>query len=263
MRGVANSAAVGRRKSRPIENLDRLGRRLVRSATEDGTATYSSVGKPPVRDGTIVRTNDSLHRVVVEWADDTSGVTGYKYDVKTNPSIREAATPGETIDLSELPPNDRTTLLASLPNPDQKLERLDFDVVIAYADRDAREASVFVPEPEYEYIRYGETVLRFRSAGTKTVTVTTYRIRLETVADSVTEYGDQVLASEGRRVDPSELSPDAREFVRAMLEEGSVERCYPLPDHVEEVMDAFDLGTGPQHVEYDGNWYEFEAFSPD
>lgn len=256
-----NPAEVGRRESRPVDDLGSGARYLVRLASDGGSATFESTRESPVVDGRVVRIGGSLYRVVEQEEEETAA-TGYEYGVDTSEPVRTAATPEETIDLADLPRVDRTTLRVNLYDPEQRVEEASVGpVVFAYTDREAREASAFVPEPEYRYVRYGETVLRFRFAGTSTVTVTPYRIRLVEVADSAAAYGDRVLAEDGRRVAPADLSPEAREFVRTATVE-RVQVCTPTPAHVEEVLDTFGVepSTGDgQHVAYDGNWYEVEA----
>lgn len=259
-------AKVGWRESRSVGELPSSTRYLVRQAADGEVVSLDSTREPPTVDGTVVQVDGTFYRIV-EKSDESTAVTGYEYGVRTGEPTRATPPPGETVALADLIRADRTTLRIQLYDPDREVTGGSVGpVVFAYADPATREASAFVPDPEYEHVRYGETVLRFRPAGTKRMTVTPYRIRLERVAESPAAYGEQVLAAGGRRVDPSDLSPEAREFARTAIESSEAEVCSPAPAHVGEVLDAFGLEIGGgdgRYVAYDGEWYEVSVLHYD
>lgn len=261
--GPLDPESAGREESRPVASLHHFSRHLVLAAEEGDPVTYHARSSPDLREGTVVRVGAEIYRVLVEKTGPFADATGYEYAVETSESIRAAATPGETVEFSALSRPDRTTLLAHLHDPDRDPGEFSGDLLVAYPDAESRERSAFVPEPEYEYLRYGGVVHRVRQTGTRAVRVAPYRVGLEKLADSQAAYGEQVLARRGHRIDPADLSPEAREFLRATMG-GSAERCYPLADHVAEAVDALrGDGGSPLPVKYEGEWYEVDFASFD
>jgi len=208
-----------------------------------------------------VRVDGSVYRIVEE-SDPGTNATGYRYDIQTDESGRTAATPEEPVALTDLPLADRTTLRLALPDPTRDLTEASFDVVFANTDAATGEASAFVPQPTHEYVQYGETTFQFRPAGTTTVTVRPYRVRLVEEAESAAAFGENLLAADGTSVSSEDISADGQNFIETAITEGSAQACSPLPAHVEEALNALDIelgNGGDHHVNDDGNWYEVDA----
>lgn len=265
MNGPLSAADIADAEAREPPELPPTARQLVETASQEGSATYTGATGPPIDEGTVVRLDDAYYRVSIQKGDDGTSVTGYEYTVVTNDSVRENATRGKTVEFDDLPEQDRRSFLAAFGRKaggvqDRQVAKVRVEMLAAYESQAARRKSVFVPESEHRYVRYGPNVFRLDRDGPRTVTVFPFRIGLGTVATSVAAFAEHVRSTEGRTVEPSALSTDAREFVQqGISEEYGTQACYPLPDHVTAVLDAFGLeperGQDARYVHYDGDWY--------
>ncbi|MFB6169858.1 MAG: hypothetical protein ABEJ06_01815 [Haloarculaceae archaeon] len=264
MDGPLDDEGVATRESRSVDRLNPVARRLVETAADEGSATYATPSDPPVEAGTVLRLDGAYERVTVTAGAETT-VTGYDYELATDEEIRKAATESETVAVADLPAHDAATFVSAFGGKadgirDRAVAGATLSMLVAYADADERESSVFVPDPDYRYVRYGETVFRVRLVETREVTVVTYRVGTEQVAASASAYAEQIRDESGRHVDPDSLSADARAFVEDGMEEHGTSACYPLPDHVTAVLDAFGIDPEASHadryVEYGSEWYD-------
>lgn len=265
MDGPLSAADIADAEARGPPELPPTARQLVETASDEGSSTYTGATRPPIDEGTVVRLDDAYYRVSIQKGDDGTAVTGYEYTVVTNDSVRENAASGETVDFDDLPEHDQRSFLAAFGRKaggvqDQQVVKVRVEMLAAYESQAARRKSVFVPESEYQYVRYGPNVFRLDRDGSRTVTVFSFRIELGTVATSVAAFAEHVRSTEGQTVEPSALSTDAREFVQqGISEEYGTQACYPLPGHVTAVLDAFGLeperGQDARYVYYDGDWY--------
>jgi hypothetical protein len=265
MDGPVDATAIADAEARWPSELPPTARQLVETAADEGSASYAGATGPPIDDGTVVRLDEAYYRVSIDKSDDGTTVTGYEYDVVTNDSVPETATSAETVDFDELPDHDRRSFLVAFGGKavglrDRLVEGARVSLLVAYASQQARRESVFVPESTYRYVRYGPTVFRLDPRGSSTVTVFSFRVDLRKVAESDDAFADDVRSADGRGVSPSALSTDARRFVEESISEAhGTETCYPLPDHVEAVLDAFGFDQERDHetqyVSYDGEWY--------
>lgn len=265
MDGPLSAADIADAEARGPAELPPTVRQLVETASDEGSATDTGTSGPPIDEGTVVRLDDTYYRVSIRKGDDGTSVTGYEYTVVTNDSVRENATGGQTVALDDLPEHDRRSFLAAFGRKargvqDRQVAKVRVEMLAAYESRTARRKSVFVPASEYRYVRYGPNVFRLDRDGSRTVTVFPFRVELGTVATSVAAFAEHVRSTEGRTVDPSALSTDAREFVQqGISEEYGTQACYPLPDHVTGALHAFGLeperGQDARYVRYEGDWY--------
>lgn len=266
-------ADLGARLVTPAHELSPEGQTVVRRAHEDGSYVRTSVewNGPYVHDGRVVSHDDRVYAVrttrvgVERRTRDTFDVT---YTGRGDNTTVEVDADVRVVDYGDLPPIDREMFDAADPD---SLAR-DGSAMSAFVRDDYPDDtdSVFVPEQEYDAVRYeGETFL-VDYQGPRTTENGRFRYELEPLAPDVTTYVERVVDEHVFTLDRDALSEEQRGMVDTAIEEGYGEE--------KELSDAFaDLVAhirGHEPVErsysdwayvlqYDGTTYYAEIYEND
>lgn len=243
---------------RDQSDLHPIGADLVLTARDEGAATYRATRKPPVPERSSLELDGRYYDAIVEAVDETT-TTGSTFDVESHEEVDEASA-GRSVDFDDLPAHDQRSFVAGLGYPSgRKLEGtwgVSGTASIGYADRDAVESSVLVPDPEYEYVRYQGKYFRLEKTGTEPVAVTTYEIRLEAVADSVAEMAPRLREESGVVLEREALSEEERDVLGEAAGDGyheCVADSTPTHGLFERLRDA-------SYARYEGTWYAVDLF---
>jgi hypothetical protein len=242
--------SIVQRDTRTPEEMHPVGARLVRRAHENGSATYRSVADPPVPTYVYVPLDGQYHAVAMEPVAKTT-VTGHEFDVEmdagTTPEPDASA-----IAFEDLQAHDRRAFLAALgfPHP-RKLEGMSGNPTVAFAERSLVDASVLVPEPQYDYVQYRGNYYRLAKTGTGEATVRTYEVTLEAVADSDAALAAEVRATHGVVLRSEALSARQREILDEALG-GYYSECDEFSEALQGLRDRLRAAT---YAKYEGAWY--------
>ena len=177
-----------------------------------------------------------------------------RVDEQTN----EQGPDGDFVAFEDLPEHDQQEFLAGLGYPDERkfdgLDSMSGSAVIAYTEQSLVESSVLVPDPEYEYVRYRENYFRLVKSGTEEVTVSTYEVRLEQVADSPAALA--ALVRERRGVVLDDLTAEQREILDVAAEE----RYDECAEYTTATQDLVERLREVDYARYDGTWYRVDVY---
>lgn len=264
----ATDEAVAGRFSTPAARLGPLGQDQLRTAVDEGSATY--------------RACDDL------FADGVYALNGSYYDVTTTAGEQADATGYEVeFDISApgtgtSPPSDRTIAFEELPDADQhallygflndvsrkvggaekaSMWQVSGSTRICYHSAEARNSSVLVPDPEYEFVEYEDVRIELSVGESTDETSTAFEVRADSVADSQSAFADYAaehLMPARVRLDGDALSEEQRSILQEAVVHPDEEypegysACVDDPDDafVDLVDRVFDPGEdGLKHLE--------------
>ncbi|PSQ15739.1 hypothetical protein BRD00_13300 [Halobacteriales archaeon QS_8_69_26] len=235
---------IATRASRDVSGHPEV-RGIVAEAVGEGSAT--TTGRRPPMDGEDpVAFEGKFYDLTVTETDQWEAP---QYDIEVDYDGEEPAdTPVDYEDLSAL---DRQTADRLLPPPEDHPddEGYDFGVSRVYSDGEA-EASVFVPEPEYDAVVYEGTTYPIRVEGPRTVTVSEYRYEADLLAEDAATFGASV--REEYLFELSGLSADERDVVSEAIDEGYYEG--ETTEAFESLVDRFRANDAVESDEWGGEW---------
>lgn len=186
-------------------------RTLVREAIENGSVT-TVADRPPVDEALPFRYEGEFYNVSYT---ETETEPGYRADVRID--YNASSVEGDVVDYGELPAVDRAVVSGLVERADMPEERLqpgyDFGTGQIYNETEA-DSSVLVTTQEYDAVRYEGEVYPI-DVDSETETLTVYRYESELVAESATEYAEEL--RDEYEFELSGLSDAEREVVDAAL----------------------------------------------
>lgn len=228
----ARDGVLVERFSKPVatRTLGPAGRRLAETAIERGATSYRA-GRALVEDG-LARHDGNFYRLASS-VTGTSTVRGYRFEAEFRPRPTGTRTaPDRTVAFADLPRVDRRALLyGALNEIGRRIVPADAGeggrgsgpATLLYPTGADREASVLVPEPEYDAITYEGYLLRLSDGEVRTdATLRTVELRAEEVAGSPAAFADHVVGTvldDPVRLDEGSLTADQREIVEAAIDE--------------------------------------------
>lgn len=242
---AVDDAELAERASRSGAGLPEERGRVVREAVENGSGTIEDT-YPPVEDGLPVALDGryyDLDWTVVE----ERTVTLYDVEIDYDP----ADTDGSSVGFDELPAVDRDALGGLVPpRTDRRVEGTDLGAGVRYSPAEA-EASVLVPEQQYEFVVHDGTRYRLETDDGRDVTVQTFEYTAREVASSAEAYAAHLRAR--YLFELSGLSDAEREVVEEAIDGG-----YYAGDDGDDAFRSVTERTRSHDAvradEYDGEW---------
>ena len=251
------------RSSDPLATLSPPERDAVAAARNGEEATLWAISSP--FSGVDYVAADGAYFAVTAAVVSSVDRPGYALSLDTEdvPTDRRVA-------FEDLPAVDRTALYAALGFPsDREIERFDrarsisIGGTLVYPDDDAESRSELVPDPSYDVLRIGGRDFRLDLGESRTKTVETHRIEVESVAESTAEFAAVVRERYGVDLDDRDLSAEQRDIVEAAVD-GGYDECAPYSDAYADLQatlgnDSDGSGSGRtervDYARYDGEWY--------
>ncbi|MFC4405272.1 hypothetical protein [Haloarchaeobius iranensis] len=216
-------ADIGEQLVRPARDLSPEGQTVVRRAHENGSYVRTSTdwNGPYVHDGRVVSFEDRVFavrttRVGVERRTlDTFDVT---YTGRGDNTTVEVDSDARIVDHGDLPAIDREMFDSADPG---SLAR-DGSAMSAFVRDDYPDDadSVFVPEQEYDAVRYDGHTFLVEYQGPRTVENGRFRYELEPLAPDVATYVERVVDEHVFTLARNDLSEEQRGMVDTAIEEG-------------------------------------------
>lgn len=208
---------IAERASRDVSN-DPDGSRIVADAVERGNATASGRSPPLETDRPVA--HDGAYYSLSYTESYRGEITQYDIAIDYNPGTETPG--GSAIDYEDLPEVDREALDSLLPPPEDRPTSDGYDVGVGHEyDDEAAEASVLVPEQEYDAVVYEGTRYPIRADDGRDVTVYDYRYEAERVAADAAEFAEGIRAEYLFTL--SGLSEAERDIVAEAIEDGYYE----------------------------------------
>ncbi|MUV88048.1 hypothetical protein GJ631_16170 [Natronomonas sp. CBA1123] len=209
--------ALAERASRDVSN-DPDGSRIVSDAVDSGNATASGRSPPLETDRPVA--HDGAYYTLSFTESYRGEITQYDIAIDYNPGTDTPG--GSAIDYDDLPEVDREALDSLLPPPEDPPTSDGYDIGVGQEyDEEAAEASVLVPEQEYDAVVYEGTRYPIRVDDGREITVYDYRYEAEQVAADAAEFAEQVRSE--YRFTLSGLSEAERDIVAEAIEDGYYE----------------------------------------
>jgi hypothetical protein len=256
LRMVALSESdIGERLVRPARDLSPSARTIVRRAHEDGEYVRTADRSGPlVNDGRVVSYDGRVFsvrttRVGVERRTfETFDVT---YTGRGDNTTVEVDADARVVDYGDLPAIDREMFDAADPD---SLAR-DGSAIAAFVRDDYPDDadSVFVPEQEYDAVRYEGHTFLVEYQGPRTVENGRFRYELEPLAPDVTTYVERVVDEHVFTLARTDLSEEQRGMVDTAIEEGYSEEK-ELSDGFADLIDRISAHE-PVDRSYANRWY--------
>lgn len=241
-----SDVAIAERASRSVDRHPEH-RNLVADAVDEGSANASGRSPPLATDEPI----EYEGRYYDLTATETGEHESTEYEIAIDYGTGTETPAGTAIAYEELPEIDRERMDGLLPPPEDHPENdgPDFATSQPYSDS-AAEASVLVPEQEYDVVVYEGERYAIETGDGRTVTRYEYRYEAEEIATSAAEYGASV--REAYVFTLSELSDAEREVVQTAISDGYYEGS--VDDAFESVARRFHDHTAFRSDEWGGEW---------
>ncbi|WP_440988257.1 hypothetical protein [Haloarchaeobius baliensis] len=247
---------IEERLVRPANELSPGAQTVVRRAHEDGSYVRTSTDRngPYIADGRVLRhdgrvvavrtTRIGVERRTLETFDVTYTGRGDNTTVAVDDDAR-------VVDYGDLPQVDRAMFESADPG---SLAR-DGSAMAAFVRHDYPDDadSVFVPEQEYDAVRYDGHVFLVEYGGPRTVENGRFRYELEPLAPDVATYVERVVDEHVFTLAASDLSEEQREMVDTAIEEGYGEER-ELSDGFADLIEHISAHE-PVHRSHANRWY--------
>lgn len=253
----ATDADVATYASSNVGDLAPIVGRLVEDALAEGETSYSSYHEPDLHTEYVVRDGEQTYYRVAVQAGESVETTGYRYEVAFGDDVPAPADGDRVVAFADLPRPDRESFLGVLGKKAAgvgKASGAHFTVTFAYADEATQERSAFVPRTDVDYVRWQGTDLRLTFDEEHPVSVVTYSITADRIAESTAEFADRVLEDQGVVLDG--LSADQRDIVEQAID-GGYSTCKPYSEAFHDILKRLSTGEHDfaSFVRYAGTWY--------
>lgn len=207
--GVAATASVDPAETNEIPEIERL----IDEALASGNATIEG-RDPPFQPYRPVRAEGAVYDVA--WTEVGERV---RTEYVVTAEVTDDDPTGTEIALEDLPPVDRDKLAELRDRLDEETDDERIGVGFRYVEDSEIEASVLVPEPEYDLVVADGRPVRIETRETDAIRYT-YRYELEERAPSVAAYGASL--REERLVELGPLDGERAELVADAIDGGVV-----------------------------------------
>ena len=140
-----------------------------------------------------------------------------------------------------------------------KANSAEFPVTFVELDETTRERSAFVPRSDVEYVSWQGKEMRVTFEEERSVSVGTYTVTAERIAESTAAFANHVLDNEGLALDG--LTADHRAIVEQAIDD-EYDACEPYSDAFRQLLERLSVGEDEfvSFVRYDGAWYFVQVF---
>lgn len=162
------------------------GYETIEDAISNGSATITGTS-PPIRTDEPIRFQDRYYEISIHTVESQER-TGYTIQVDYDP---EAVDSNNTVEYADLPDVDQAALDGVIPQQGTPPDGDGFDLGKRHLYPTTTNDSVLVPQQQYEFIRYQESVYRIQVSA-ETVTETEYRYEATEIAPNPEAFAEQL-----------------------------------------------------------------------
>lgn len=257
----ATDTRVANAVSSSLAGRSLITQRVVNEAITSGETTYRGHYKPDLYTEYVVRDGDPTYFRIEIHEESSTNLTGYRYVFAFGSDVSTPSNRDRVIDFDALSKSDRESIQGAVGGESNfgKANSAEFSVTFVELDEATREPSAFVPRSDVEYVSWQGKEMRVTFKEECSVSVGTYTVTAERIAESTAAFANHVLDNEGLVLNG--LTADQRTIVEQAIDD-EYDACEPYSNAFDKLLERLSIGDGEfvSFVRYDGSWYFVQVF---